>query len=173
MKVYGTKIKSDIDFPQDLSQETETRYEVELFSSIPVELKQSITCGFPLYWAYDRNVYLYSDRLFDGSEVGQPWCYEVKDVVTFCWTGGEETIYYELHKEGNADLLGFWFIHLLLPRYMTLENRYDFFHAGVVEIESKPILFMPSEGAEADADINITEIKGFAKFARNPKYVII
>ena len=30
MTVYGTKIKSDIDFPLDLSQETEVRYVVEL-----------------------------------------------------------------------------------------------------------------------------------------------
>ena len=34
MIVYGTKIKSDIDFPLDLSQETETRYELELSSAI-------------------------------------------------------------------------------------------------------------------------------------------
>ncbi len=35
MIVYGTKIKSDIDFPLDLSHETETRYEVELSSKVP------------------------------------------------------------------------------------------------------------------------------------------
>jgi len=70
MTVYGTKIKSDIDFPLDLSHKTETRYEVELSSSVPTELKNSIICGFPLYWAHDRKVYLYSDREFDGNEVG-------------------------------------------------------------------------------------------------------
>ncbi len=35
MTLYGTKIKSDIDFPQDLSQDTETRYEVELSLELP------------------------------------------------------------------------------------------------------------------------------------------
>ncbi len=52
MIVYGTKIKSDITFPLDLSQETETRYKVELSSKVPVLLKNSIVCGFPLYWAH-------------------------------------------------------------------------------------------------------------------------
>ena len=72
MTLYGTKIKSDIDFPQDLSQNTETRYEVELSSKLPEKLENAITCGLPFYYAHGRNVNLYSDREFDGSEAGQP-----------------------------------------------------------------------------------------------------
>ena len=150
MTVYGTKIKSDIDFPLDLSHETEVRYEIELSSKVPDKLKNAIICGFPLYWAHDRKVYLYSDREFDGSKVEQPWCYEVKDVVRFYWVGGERKIYYELDKKGDANLLGFWFIHLLLPLYMTLENMYDFLHAGAVEVNGKPIFFIaPSMGGKS------------------------
>jgi hypothetical protein len=150
MIVYGTKIKSDIDFPLDLSHETEVRYEVELSSKVPDKLKNAIICGFPLYWAHDRKVYLYSDREFDGSEIKQPWCYEVKDVVRFYWVGGERKIYYKLDKKGDENLLGFWFIHLLLPLYMTLENMYDFLHAGAVEVNGKPIFFIaPSMGGKS------------------------
>ena len=150
MIVYGTKIKSDIAFPLDLSHETATRYEVELSSKVPDNLKKSITCGFPLYWAHGHNVYLYSDRLFDSNEAGPPWCYEVTDVVRFYWIGGERTIYYELDDKGNANLLSFWFIHLLLPLYLTLEEMYDFLHAGAVEVDGKPILFIaPSMGGKS------------------------
>lgn len=150
MIVYGTKIKSDIEFPLDLSQETQTRYKVELSSKVPPSLKSSITCGFPLYFAHGRKVYLYSDRLFDGSDIAQPWCYEVKDIVSFYWIGGERKIYYKIHQEGNAALLSFWFIHLLLPLYMTFENMYDFFHAGSVEVDGKPIFFIaPSMGGKS------------------------
>jgi len=150
MIVYGTKIKSDIDFPLDLSHETEVRYEIEFSSKVPIELKKSITCGFPIYWTHGRNVYLYSDREFDNNEPGQPWCYEVKDVVHIYWVSGERTIYYELDEQGDTNLLGFWFIHLLLPLYMTLENMYDFIHAGAVEVEGKPILFIaPSMGGKS------------------------
>lgn len=42
MIVYGTKIKSDIDFPLDLSHETAVRYEVELSSKVPEESKDFI-----------------------------------------------------------------------------------------------------------------------------------
>lgn len=150
MIVYGTKIKSDIDFPLDLSHGTETRYEVELSSKIPTELKDSITCGFPISLTHGRNIYFYSDREFDGYEEGQPWCYEVKDVVRFYWRGGTQNIYYEIGEKGNAHLLSFWFIHLLLPLYMTLENMYDFLHAGAVEVEGKPIFFIaPSMGGKS------------------------
>ena len=150
MIVYGTKINSDIDFPLDLSHETEIRYAVELSSEVPTKLKESIICGFPLYWAHDRKVYLYSDREFDGTDVGQPWCYEVNDIVKFYWIGGERTIYYEIGEKGDAGLLGFWFIHLLLPLYMTLENMYDFLHAGAVEVDGKPIFFIaPSMGGKS------------------------
>ncbi|UFH58939.1 phosphoenolpyruvate carboxykinase (ATP) [Sulfurovum mangrovi] len=150
MRVYGTKIKSDIDFPLDLSHETEIRYEVTLSSDIPCDIKNMITCGLPLYWAHGRHVYLYSDREFEGSHAGQPWCYEVEDVVRFYWVGGERTIYYEMGEKGDANLLGFWFIHLFLPLYMTLEDMYDFFHAGAVEVEGKPIFFIaPSMGGKS------------------------
>jgi hypothetical protein len=150
MIVYGTKIKSDIELSLDLSQETETRYEVELSSKIPSSLKESITCGFPLYWAHGRKVYLYSDRLFSKSEAKQPWCYEVKNVVKFYWVGGERSIYYELYENENSERLGFWFIHLLMPLYMTLEEMYNLLHAGAVEVEEKPILFIaPSMGGKS------------------------
>lgn len=150
MNVYGTKIKSDIHFPLNLPCDSATRYEIALSSQLSEKLKDSITCGFPLYWGHGRNVILYSDRVFDGSEAGQPWCYEVKDVVRFYWVGGERRIYYELDEKGNANLLSFWFVHLLMPLYFTLENMYDFLHAGAVEIEGAPVLFIaPSMGGKS------------------------
>ncbi|MDM5271358.1 hypothetical protein PGH07_04140 [Sulfurovum sp. zt1-1] len=150
MIVYGTQIKSDIDLPLELSHETEIRYEVELSSKVPAELQESITCGFPLYAVHGRHVFLYSDREFEGNQAGQPWCYEVKDVLRFYWVGGERTIYYELDEKGDTKLLSFWFIHLFLPLFMTLEDMYDFFHAGAVEVEGKPIFFIaPSMGGKS------------------------
>ncbi|MBD3790336.1 MAG: hypothetical protein IE885_08275 [Campylobacterales bacterium] len=150
MIVYGTKIKSDIAFPLVLPDDVQFKYEVSLSSQVPDHLKRSIRCGFPLYFAHGRSVYFYSDRLFDGSDRGQPWCYEVKDVVRFYWRGGEESIYYEMDEKGDAALLSFWFIHLLLPLYLSLEEKYDFFHAGAVEVEGSPILFIaPSMGGKS------------------------
>jgi hypothetical protein len=150
MIVYGTKIESDIEFPLNLPRNSETRYNVQLRSNPPIELVYSITCGIPFYRAHGRHVYLYSDRIIDNVEEGQPFCYEVKDIVRFYWVSGERTIYYILDKEGNDKLLSFWFIHLLLPLYFTWDRMYDVLHAGAVEIEGKPVLFIaPSMGGKS------------------------
>ncbi|WP_345986756.1 hypothetical protein WCX49_06420 [Sulfurimonas sp. HSL-1656] len=150
MIVYGTEISSDIAFPLELPETGAVKYALTLSSRPTESLKASITCGFPIYYAHGRKVYLYTDRLFDGADRGQPWHYEVKDVCSFYWIGGESEIYYELHKEGDAALLAFWFIHLLLPLYFSFEEMYDFFHAGAVEIDGRPVLFIaPSMGGKS------------------------
>ncbi len=150
MTVYGTKIKSDIDFSLDLSHETETRYELKLSSKVPDDIKSAIICGFPLFRSHGRKIYLYSNRVMDSNEVGQPWCYDVAGVVKFYWFGGEQTIYYELDEAHDTKLLSFWFIHQMLPMYMTLEGMCDFIHAGAVEVDGKPILFIaPSMGGKS------------------------
>lgn len=66
--VYGTRLVSDIDFPLQLSHETAVRQELELTTRIPVKLKDAINYGFPFYQAHGHNVYVYSEREFDGSE---------------------------------------------------------------------------------------------------------
>ncbi len=150
MIVYGTEIISDIRFPLDFPLGTAARYTIEFSSKVPAKRKSVITCGFPFYQAHGRHVYLYSDRELEGCEKGQPWCYEVKDVVRFYWGGGERTIFYELDEQGDANLLSFWFVHLLLPLFFTLEGMYDFLHAGAVEVAGKPILFIaPSMGGKS------------------------
>ena len=150
MIVYGTRILSDVDLPLDLSHHTAARFDVELVTTVPALLKNSITYGFPFSQAHGREVYLYSDREFNGSHRGQPWCYEVKDVVRFYWVGGEPMIFFELDEKGNVNLMCFWFIHLLLPLYFTLEERYNFLHAGAVDVDDKPVLFIaPSMGGKS------------------------
>ncbi|MBW2658701.1 MAG: hypothetical protein JRC87_03750 [Deltaproteobacteria bacterium] len=150
MIIYGTKIISDISFPLDFSSDSDGHYSLEFSSEVPAEYISSITCGVPFYQAHGRQVYLYSDRIPDCSEDGQPWCYEVKDVVRFYWRGGERTVFYQSGECGDAHLLCFWFVHLLLPLFFTLEGMYDFLHAGAVEICGRPVLFIaPSMGGKS------------------------
>jgi len=150
MIVYGTRIRSDINFPLDIPDDQITRPEITLERNPPEMLTSSITCGFPLYQTHGRKVYLYSDKVFDKISKTQPWCYEVKDVLRFYWFSGESTIYYQFDDKGDSRLLSFWFIHLLLPLYFTLEKRFDFFHAGAVKTEDKNILFLaPTMGGKS------------------------
>lgn len=150
MILYGTKIKSDIDLSLQCEYTAEINYEINFLSEIPYGLKESITCGFHLYFAHGRNVHLYSDREFDGYDKDQPWCYEVENIARFYWRSGVRSIYYELEEKGNVELLSFWFVHLFLPFYMTLEEMYDFIHAGAVTVEDKSIFFIaPSMGGKS------------------------
>lgn len=150
MNVYGVKIESDIVFPLVLPENSFHRYVVQLSSQVPVSLRSAVTCGAPFYAAHGRKVYLYSDRVFDGYEAEQPWCYDVAGVARFYWISGERKIYYEWAEEGTVELLAFWFIHLLLPLYLTLESMCDFLHAGAVALAGKEILFIaPSMGGKS------------------------
>lgn len=150
MIVYGTRITSDRDFPLALPTGSSSKYAIKLSGDIPVELSNAITSGLPFYRAHGRQVYLYSDQVQDGYAAGQAWCYEVKDIVRFYWRGDEKTIYYILESKGNARLLSFWFIHLLLPLYLTLENMYDFLHGGALEVDGNTIIFIaPSMGGKS------------------------
>lgn len=150
MIIYGTKIYSDIQFPLTLPCNGSTEYELKLSANPPKHIKQAITCGFPLYFAHGRKVYLYSNQVMGRSDHGQPWCYEVKDVLSFYWQSGEPVIYYVMNNSCTPELLSFWFIHLLLPLYFTLENMYDFLHGGAVEVNNKPIIFIaPSMGGKS------------------------
>ncbi len=150
MIIYGIKIDSDIVLPIDIPENIVSRYSVELSLALPGKLKSEVSSRFPFYTSHGRRVYLSSAGDIDGCERGAPWCYEVEDVVSFFWIGGERTIYYEMGKHGDANLLNFWFTHLFLPLFCTLEGMYDFLHAGAIEIAGKPILFIaPSMGGKS------------------------
>jgi hypothetical protein len=151
MIIYGTGIICDISFPLEFPEQAQARSTLSLVSGAPEAIRSSITCGIPLYRAHGRSVYLYSDDIpLDSNKKGQPWCYEIKDILRFYWQGGEQTIFYEFDASGTPHLLCFWFVHLFLPLYLSLENMYDFFHAGAVEIDNKPVLFIaPTMGGKS------------------------
>jgi len=150
MVMYGIKIKSDILFPFHTPEDISFKNIIKLSKHKNTSIEIQITSGLKLYESHGRNVYLYSDREVNCAVIDQPWCYEVENIVKFYWVGGESIIYYELDEKADTYLLGFWFMHLLLPLYMTFEKMYDFLHAGAVEVEEKPILFIaPSMGGKS------------------------
>lgn len=103
-----------------------------------------------LYSTHGRNIYLHTDRNLALSMPGQPWCFEVEDVVRISWRGGECELQCSLGSEGSERLLVFWFVHIFLPLYLTLERGYDFIHSAAVEVDEHPILFVaPSTGGKS------------------------
>ncbi len=89
-----------------------------------------------------RSLSLWSDRDMQECEEGQFWAFEVQEVVTFFWNSGLNTLYYIKGKRFSDALLKYWSLHIVLPVFFTVEERYDFLHAGTVEVEGKPVLFV-------------------------------
>lgn len=89
-----------------------------------------------------RKVAITSDKPFIDNQTNQSINFLVENVVTFSTKVGENNIYYRLYKEGTQKLAMYWFTHTFLPILFTMEQVYYFLHAGAVEIESKPVLFV-------------------------------
>ena len=89
-----------------------------------------------------RNVTLYTDREFSRTVPNQQWIFDVENVVTFFWFSGELTIDYIPKDNFTLKLLEYWTLHILLPTFLTIEEHYYFLHAGAVEINNAPILFI-------------------------------
>ena len=90
----------------------------------------------------NRRVALSSNKPFLDKQTEQSINFLVEDVVTFSINKDENIIYYRLYKEGTEALLIYWLSHTFLPILFTFENIYYFLHAGAVEIDSKPVLFV-------------------------------
>jgi len=88
-----------------------------------------------------RDVALYTDRPFARTAAGQPWLFDVEGVVTFRWVSGGDTVCYVPGEAFTPELLRYWTLHTLLPLFFTVEETYDFLHAGAVLLGAGPVLF--------------------------------
>jgi hypothetical protein len=89
-----------------------------------------------------RNITLYTDRPFAKKTSGQRWFFAIEDVLTFFWCSDTMIVEYSLGKFFTPELLEYWTLHILLPIFLTIEEHYYFLHAGAVEIDDVPILFV-------------------------------
>ncbi len=104
-----------------------------------------------LFQAHGRVLDILSDNPDWGPcRPNQPWRMRVQEVVSFHWSSGTEEIHYELHEQGNDELVAFWFVHIVLPLYLTIEHRFDFIHAAALEVGEGAVLFIaPSTGGKS------------------------
>lgn len=152
--LYGARVYCDVPLferPVPLSAVAPGEHEALELRSAPVE-SAAPDYGESLRFnaTHGRELCLRTDRDMARSACGQPWCLQVEGVVSFTWLGGQSTIYYHFHEQGTKPLLAFWFIHIFLPLYLTLERGWDFIHAAAVEVDGRPILFIaPSTGGKS------------------------
>ncbi len=89
-----------------------------------------------------RDIALYSEGKFNALSKDQMWAFEVEGVLTFYWQQGSLKLEYVEHENFTDALLEYWVLHSVLPILFTVRETYDFLHAGAVEVEGKPILFI-------------------------------
>lgn len=105
-------------------------------------LTEELFCELPFFSNQERNISLFTDREFARTKKGQFWVFQIKDVVTFFWHSGILDLYYVAHDNFTEELMKYWCLHIVLPVFFTIEEIYDFLHAGAIEIEGKTILFV-------------------------------
>jgi len=138
-----------------LLSQGEMEYSASLSNSILVFQNENLKISsFPFSYIYqnnqDRNVRLATDRKFSQPSNKQRWLFHVENVISFSWQTQDGKISYRFLEEATEDIFRFWLYHLVLPIYLSIAQIYKFLHAGAVEIEGKPVLFMaPSHGGKS------------------------
>lgn len=148
--LYGTAVFSSTPLLLDLPAVDTAREQIELRGSSPTQIMQPRMTPVASHTAHGREIRLLTDGEPNQPDPGQSWCFDVKDVVRFHWESGQSLVYHEAGSRGNPKLLTFWFAHLMLPLYLSLERRYDMLHAGAVELDGEPVLLVaPSMGGKS------------------------
>jgi len=135
-----------IKFIPELKNDKKTKGTFSNTITIEESYEKNVKNNLKFHWTFfnnqGRNIDLYTDRELSRSVEGQPWKFNIENVMTFCWKSGSTTIYYTKQKDFTNELLEYWSLHTLLPIYFTVEEVFYFLHAGAVELEGNPILFV-------------------------------
>lgn len=115
---------------------------IDIKESNYFELDETLIYELTFHNSQGRDLMLYTDREFARTVNAQVWAFDVKNVVTFFWHSGTFVLEYIAHKDFTPELLEYWCLHIVLPIFFTVEETFDFFHAGAVEVMNKPVLFV-------------------------------
>lgn len=147
---YGASIAAPLDLGAWLVEGSHGRLSLQLLEIEDSQLAAELANEAPLNTSHGRQIAIRTDRQLDLSVPGQPWCFEVGEVVRFHWVGGEGQVALERLESCTDTLLAFWLIHIFLPLYLTLEGLYEIIHASAVEVKGATILFTaPSHGGKS------------------------
>jgi len=130
------KLKNET-FAQNLLKDTLTIEENHV-DNVPKGLQHEMV--FPSNQG--RELKLLSSHDFNDTCKEKIWLFEVKHVVTLFWKSGAKKLGYVKHKDFDETLLQYWALHVVLPVYFIIEGIYEILHAGAVEIEGQPVLFI-------------------------------
>lgn len=120
---------------------------------------------FPVSETHGRKLVLRSDGDLDEPKPAQRWSLEVADTVLFRWKSGLDEITYCSIGKGDPTLIEFWFTHILLPLYLTIEKRCHFLHASAVKFGDAAVLFIAPSMSGKSTMANFLAEQGHAFMA--------
>ncbi|MCF6207645.1 MAG: hypothetical protein L3J47_12290 [Sulfurovum sp.] len=108
------------------------------------EISNHFNLSVPFFNNQGREVCLYSNQIEDDAKSRRLWAFDIKGVALFYWYKEKKEINYIAYEDFSEELLQYWVLHTVLPVFFTTGEYYDFLHAGAVEVDEKPILFIAS-----------------------------
>lgn len=146
MKIYGWHIVIDADEPTIASSLDKTIYcKKDDFLS-----RDNYSVSLVYQNNQERQISLLTNHKFTTPFPDQSWIFYVENVISFSWKTKGSVIHYCFHELATDEIFKFWLYHVVLPIYFSIAQTYRFLHAGAVEIEQKPVLFMaPSFGGKS------------------------
>lgn len=87
-----------------------------------------------------------TDRPFVEGVEPSAWMIEVEGALRFFWRVGEGEICFEYTGVADEQRLVFWFLHIVLPFRLTLEQHAAFLHASAVVVDARAVLFVAPTG---------------------------
>lgn len=143
--LYGVSVQSDLPLLPHAADEADDTA-LTLRPGMALESFDDLQ-AFPFYLAHGRELTVLSDRAPGLSARGQPWVLRVPGVANFSFISGCSTVYYQAQGAREETLIAFWFVHVFLPLYLTLECEATFLHAATVAIGNEAVLLCGSSGA--------------------------
>ena len=142
MIAYNHYIKFIPELKNDKKVEGSFSNVVTVQESSNISLDEKLQYELTFFNNQGRDLILYTDREFVRTQKGQIWAFEVKSVVKFFWHSDTLGLEYIKYDNFTEELLEYWCLHIVLPIFFTIEETFDFLHAGAVEVDGKPILFV-------------------------------
>ncbi len=132
MKIFNFKVSSTkLDI---LDKNCYSLFELKSYNNLPYKLTLNNN--------QLRKIEIQSDKPFNIIQKNQSLSFIVEDVVTFVSKIDSNEIFFIKDKLGNTTLIKYWLYHTFFPILLTFESKYYFLHAGAVEIENMPVLFI-------------------------------
>jgi hypothetical protein len=142
--IYGCSVQSDVsllDTSHDLKAAFPGMLPIRLMRS-PSPSFMRLQHRFVVPISHGREVSVFTDRDNRQLESGQPWIFEIEDLLQFSGCSGSSDIYYRGDERATAELVSFWFVHVVLPYILMAERDYCFLHAAAVSLGDRSLVFM-------------------------------